>query len=185
VGRLTPAKDPLTVLAAHSILVHRGHDVHLDLVGGGLVDSDEGYRRTVEDQIRSGGLEERVVLHGPVPYRDVPRLYRAATLVVNASHTGSLDKVALEAMACGRPLVSCNDSAPGLFAPLGPRAAELVFRQGNASELADRVEALLLLPAPERAELGRDLRSIVAGAHEVEHLMERLVREMAGAERVA
>jgi glycosyltransferase involved in cell wall biosynthesis len=35
VGRLTPAKDPLTVVAALSQLVGHGHDVVLDLVGGG------------------------------------------------------------------------------------------------------------------------------------------------------
>ena len=31
VGRLTPAKDPLTILAAVSILVSRGHDVSLEI----------------------------------------------------------------------------------------------------------------------------------------------------------
>ncbi len=51
VGRLTPAKDPLTLLAAFSILVSRGHDVHLDWVGAGLAAGDEAFRRTVEEQI--------------------------------------------------------------------------------------------------------------------------------------
>jgi glycosyltransferase involved in cell wall biosynthesis len=102
VGRLTPAKDPLTVLAALAILVSRGFDVHLDLVGAGLVASDDAYGRRVQEQIEVGGLQERVVLHGAVPYREIPPLYRRCTLLVSASRTGSIDKVVLERWPRGR-----------------------------------------------------------------------------------
>ena len=178
VGRLTPAKDPLTILAAVSILVARGHDLHLDLVGGGLTVMDQGYMRTIEEQIRAGGIEERVHLAGPVPYREIPAYYRRATLAINSSLTGSVDKVVLEAMATGRPVVSCNEAIPPILADLGAGAGRFHFEKGDASGLAGRIEALLALPQAERDALGRGLRGLVARDHEVDALAARLCAEM-------
>ena len=180
VGRLTPAKDPLTVLAAFEELVARGHDLHLDLVGGGLTVQDKSYVRNVEDRIAAAGLADRVHLAGAVPYREVPASYRRASVVVNASLTGSVDKVVLEAMACGRPVVSCNESIPPILAELGGVAGDMRFERGDARGLADRCERLLALPPAEREALGSRLRAIVARDHEVDALMARLVREMGG-----
>lgn len=179
VGRLTPAKDPLTILAALSILVARGRDVYLDLVGAGLAAGDESYARTVRDQIESGGLQKRVSLHGEVAYPDIPLHYNRATVLVNASLTGSVDKVVLEAMASGRPVLSCNESFPPLFAELGARADSLTFAAGEAAELADRLEVLLDMSQADKQQLGQDLRSIVARDHEVDALMGKLCRLMA------
>jgi glycosyltransferase involved in cell wall biosynthesis len=182
VGRLTPRKDPLTAIEATAILVARGHDVQLDLVGSGLTEADKGYLRTVEDEIRLGGLEGRVHRPGSVPYREVPGYYRRATVVVNASLTGSLDKVVLEAMATGRPVLTCNEAALPLFTELGEDAERLAFEPGNAAQLADRIEALLSLTQAERDGLGARLRGIAARGHEVDALVRRLVAEMGGAE---
>jgi len=124
------------------------------------------------------GLAERVRFAGPVPYREVPRWYADATLVVNASLTGSLDKVVLEAMACGRPVLSCNEAIPPVLHGLGAEREQLRFSPGDAPELAERIEALLELGPSGRAALGRRLRGIVQQEHEVENLMTRLVREM-------
>jgi glycosyltransferase involved in cell wall biosynthesis len=182
VGRLTPRKDPLTAIDSTAILVARGHDVHLDLVGSGLTEADKGYLRTVEDEIRLGSLEGRVQRPGSVPYREVPTYYRRATVVVNASLTGSLDKVVLEAMAMGRPVLTCNEAALPLFTELGEDAEKLAFEPGNATQLADRIEALLALTQAERDALGARLRAIVARDHEVDALVRRLVAEMGGAQ---
>ncbi len=178
VGRLTRSKDPLTVLAATAILVSRGHDLRLDWVGGGLTQEDAGFARTVHEQIESGGLEGRVELHGPVPWSRGPPLYQRATVLVNASLTGSVDKVVLEAMACERPVLTCNESFAPLFAELGADAERLRFAPGDADELATKLEALLLLSPAQRAALGSRLRAIVVRDHEVSRLCERLVREM-------
>lgn len=178
VGRLTPRKDPLTILAALGILVARGHDVELDLVGAGLAAADEGYRRSVEEAIEVGGLRERVRLRGNVPYRAVPAEFQRAAVVVNASFTGSVDKVVLEAMACGRPVLTCNESFDSVFDALGPDAARLTFEKRDAGQLADRVEAFLTLAPAERDTLGGRLRALVERDHEVDRLMARLIDEM-------
>lgn len=180
VGRLTPRKDPLTILEALARLVGEGHDLALDLVGAGLTGSDEGFRHQVTERIASLGLEERVALHGAVPYLEIPRHYQRASVVVNASLTGSLDKVTLEAMASRRPVVSCSDTAPALFAELGPEGAELCFSAGDAQGLGDALARLLEQDEARRLQLGERLRAIVGRDHEVDVLMARLVREMGG-----
>lgn len=181
VGRLTQSKDPATVVAAVSILVARGFDLHLDLVGGGLTVQDQSYMRSIREQIEVGGIAERVHMEGAVPYRDVPAWYRRATLVVNSSSTGSVDKVVLEAMAAARPVVSCNESIPAILADLGDERDLLQFAPKNASDLAAKLEHLLRMSPVQRDALGARLRAIVARDHDVERLMDRLVLEMGGA----
>ena len=182
VGRLTPAKDPLTLLAAVAILRARGLQLELDLVGGTLAPGDEAYHKSVREQVELGGSSGCVQLHGPVPYREIPALYRRASVLASPSRTGSVDKVVLEAMACERAVLTCNEAFAPLFAELGQRDAQrLQFRCGNAEELAERLESLLATPQAERDALGARLRAIVARHHEVERLCERLVAEMGGA----
>jgi glycosyltransferase involved in cell wall biosynthesis len=178
VGRLTRAKDPLTVLAAMRVLVECGRDVRLDFAGGALAAGDEELVAAVRSEAESGALAGRVRLLGEVPYPRIAELYRRASVLVNASLTGSVDKVVLEAMATRRPIVTCNESFPALLAPLGERAAELLFEPGDARGLAQRIEALLALLPADRVRLGEDLRTIVAEGHEVDRLMARLVEEM-------
>lgn len=178
VGRLTPSKDPLTLLSALSILRSRGRALELDWVGAGLTQADVGFARTVREHLALGGLEECVHLRGELSYRAVPAAYARSALVVNASLTGSLDKVVLEALASERPVLSCNPAALAVLRELERPGLALGFAPGSADELAERIAALLDLAPAQRAELGRRGRALVARDHEVDALMRRLVREM-------
>jgi glycosyltransferase involved in cell wall biosynthesis len=181
VGRLTAAKDPLTVLQALASLVGRGRELSLDWVGGPMTAADVEYGKQVAQRVRELGLEGRVRFAGAVPYREIPRWYAQSTLVVNASHTGSLDKVVLEGFATGRPVLSCNEAIPPVLQSLGAQRDALRFSPRDAPQLAQRIEALLDLAPAERADLGTRLRAIVARDHEVDALMARLAREMEAA----
>jgi glycosyltransferase involved in cell wall biosynthesis len=156
-------------------------DVHLDLAGGALAQGDGSMVRAVRERTAAGPLAGRVELLGEVPHPRIPELYRRASVLVSASLTGSVDKVVLEAMACRRPVVTCNESFPPILESLGERAGGLLFEKGNAEELASRVEALLALDEGARSALGDELRAIVAEGHEVDRLMGRLVAEMESA----
>lgn len=181
VGRLTPSKDPLTILDAVARLRAEGHDVFLDLIGGGRTVQDVEYGKRIAERIDAHALAPFVNQPGEVAYADIPRWYERASVVVNASSTGSLDKVVLEAFALGRPAVSCNDAQEPLVRELGALGRELVFARGDAADLARRIAYWLALPAPERLRAGATLRALVARDHDVERLCARLVREMGGA----
>lgn len=178
VGRLTPAKDPLTVLDALARVRAAGHDARLDWAGGALASGDEAFGAAVRARLDELALQPFVSFHGAVPYRDVPALYAGASVFVSASRTGSVDKVVLEAMASGRPVVTCNESFPPIFAELGDEAAGLVFPHGDGAALGARVAALLEAGPAARTSLGARLRGIVERGHEVDALMGRLVAEM-------
>ncbi len=180
VGRLTAAKDPLVVMEAVSILAAEGRDLHLDLVGGGLTVIDKSYGESVKARAARADIAARVHLLGSVPYRDIPRLYARATVVVNASKTGSVDKVVLEAMASRRPVLSCNEAIPPILREFGAEAERFAFVPGDAPDLARKIAWWLDRTPTERDALGERLRAIVARDHEVDTLMRRLFLEMGG-----
>lgn len=186
VGRVTPAKDPMTVVEALDILRRDGIDVRLRWAGGALARGDDEYGAMVRRAIEGRGLTDAVDFVGAVPYPDVPTLYRDCDLFVNASGTGSVDKVVLEAMAASRPFVSCNESIPPLLTGALPDAADreaCAFRPGDATSLADAVRGWISLDAAARGARCAALAHMVRTEHDVDSLMERLVRRMEGGAR--
>jgi glycosyltransferase involved in cell wall biosynthesis len=167
-------------MEAVSILAAEGRDVHLDLVGGGLTVIDKAYGEKVSERAKRPDIAARVRLLGSVPYRDVARLYANATIVVNASTTGSVDKVVLEGMAARRPILSCNEAIPPVLREFGADARHFSFAPGDARDLAAKIAWWLERTESERAAWGERLRAIVARDHEVEALMRRLVALMGG-----
>ena len=183
VGRVTPAKDPLTVVEALSLLREDGVDVRLRWAGGALARGDDEYAGMVRRSIEGKGLTEAVDFVGAVPYPEVPALYRDCDLFVNASRTGSVDKVVLEAMAAARPFVSCNESIPPLLDGVLPGLADredYAFRAGDPESLASAVRKWIDLDAGARADRSAVLARMVRSEHDVDVLMERLVRTMEG-----
>jgi len=178
VGRLTPAKDPLTLLRALAQLRERGRDVELDWVGGGLARDDDAFAGEVRGLIDELELGPYVRLRGALAYREIPAAYGECSLFVSTSLTGSVDKVVLEAMASSRLVLTCNESFPPILSALGTDGPLFTFAQRDHGELALKVEALLDLSDERRADLQAGLRKIVESDHEVDHLMARLVREM-------
>ena len=180
-GRMTPAKDPLTILDAVARLRAAGRPVELEWAGGTLAQGDPAFARTVEARIAELGLERHVRLLGPVPHHRMAEVFGRCSVFLSASRTGSVDKVVLEAMATGRPAVTSNPSFGWVFEPLGSeRAASLLFPEGDAEALAQRTAALLDRPEAVQRREAEDLRRLVEERHEVDALMARLVAHMEG-----
>ena len=108
-GRLEPLKGPDTLLDAFARLPAwggRGERVQLLFVGelsseGARV----GQRREMLDRVETLGLSGRVSFLGAQPQDRLALLYCLADVVVMPSHTESFGLVALEAQACGTPVV--------------------------------------------------------------------------------
>lgn len=177
-GRIAPSKDPLTLVEAVACLRERfpAERIETRIAGEPLLDADRAYREAVLGRVRALGLEEVVRFIGPLAHRDMPAFFRSAEITVNASRTGSVDKVVLEAMACGALPLTSNEAFLPLF---GDLAARLCFRQGDAQDLADKAAALLGLDPSARKQLAGRLRALVVRDHDLEGLLDRLVEEMA------
>jgi glycosyltransferase involved in cell wall biosynthesis len=149
-GRIAPAKRPHLVVAA---CARAG--VGLRLVGPGSLPG--------------------IVAAPPVPHAGVPLLMRAAHAFATAGATGSPDKAALEAMACGLPVVALGE---GLRGALPPDLAGQVIVPDVAA-MADRLAALAAMPAGARRAFGASLRAAVVARHGLDALADGIVRDLA------
>jgi len=104
VGTIEPRKNLPTLLRAYAAMLRSGaSDVGLVIAGG------EGWLvRPFFEELRSLGLEDRVVLTGHVPDDDLPALLTASTVFAFPSEFEGFGLPPLEAMACGVPVVSSN-----------------------------------------------------------------------------
>ena len=178
VGRLSRSKDYGTIIQALDLLRSRSPDldVCLRIIGTPFYADDRAYLTELEGLVRELALEAHVTFVGKVPNRLMVDEYRRCDVLINASHTGSIDKVVLEAMACEKPALTCNES----FAPvLANHEGMLMFAPSNPAELAARLSSVLALDDARRSELGRTLRQIVVDDHSVAGLTDRFVEVFA------
>ena len=131
----------------------------------------------IEGMVRERQLERHFRFVGPVPHSEVVRHYQNCDVFVNLSHTGSLDKAVLEAMACGRVPITCNEAFTSIF---GDYVARLMFEKGNALDLARRVLDVIEMNASSRLVLGRALRDIVVRGHSVNRLTSKWLTAFQG-----
>jgi glycosyltransferase involved in cell wall biosynthesis len=74
-------------------------------------------RQTWEQKTQSLGLEGKVQFQGPVPYSEMPDLFRSADAFVFTSLRDSFGSVVLEAMSYGLPIIALNHQGVGAFVP--------------------------------------------------------------------
>jgi glycosyltransferase involved in cell wall biosynthesis len=177
VGRLSPVKDHLTLLKAAALLRERWNKpFHVVIVGGAASPADASYVQCLHTHVQRLGLQDMVRFQPPAPLTQLPWWYQLCTVHVNLTPTGFGDKVAWEAMACARPCLVANE---GFRETLGPYTASLLFRYGDAADLAQHLFALLTLSPTERAAMGDYLRERVIDLHSLDRLARRLVEVFA------
>ena len=173
VGRLSPLKDHPTLLRAVWLLRQSWHrPFRVVIVGAPATSRDEAYVRLLQEQVKELGLATIVHLEPAVAMEKLPSWYRRCAVHVNLSPTGGGDKVALEAMACGRPCLVANE---GFHDTLDPYASHLQFSHGSADGLAERLQWVLSLTNTGRTRVGAYLRNGVVAQHSLNRLAEKLV----------
>jgi D-inositol-3-phosphate glycosyltransferase len=110
-GRLQPLKGPdiaiRTLAALDPLLPDDGVPTRLLIVGGtsgnGVGTVDPASLRRLAEEL---GVADRIALLSPRPQRELAALFRAADAVIMPSRSESFGLVALEAQACGTPVVA-------------------------------------------------------------------------------
>lgn len=176
VGRIDPVKNFDVLIAAVADIHERKQRVSLNIVGEPF--QSEEYRKSLGQQVRDSGLDDVVRFVGSVPHEAIVDYYQSAKLFLNASRTGSLDKTEVEAMACGTPVISCNDSYCDMVEETPIDADLVTFPPGDAVALADRVEAILGMDEAEYRELQRQSRDAVKRRHALQKQIERIADAM-------
>lgn len=139
-------------------------------------------RMTGEDVDLPDTLAEQAGLSGAVtrlPHRDDLRaLYRAADLLVHASHREGVPRVLIEAAAMGTPIVATD--IPGSREVVANGVTALLVPVGNAGALADAMLAALADPAAT-AERARRAHAHVRRNLDADLVATRVLREYEGA----
>ncbi len=104
VGRIQPLKGIDLAVRALAALDHPR--AHLVVVGGPSGDEGEAELVRLHALVRELGLTDRVRFEPPRAHEALAAYYRAADVVLVPSRTESFGLVALEAAACGTPVVA-------------------------------------------------------------------------------
>ncbi|HEX2042059.1 MAG TPA: glycosyltransferase [Acidimicrobiales bacterium] len=149
VGRIQPLKGADVAIETAARL---DPDTVLLVVGGPSGPEGQAECRRLAALARDRGVDDRVRFVPPQPHERLATYYRAADACLVPSRTESFGLVALEAAACGTPVVAAavgglqtliDDGVTGFLVP--PRDAD-AFARGAAELVADRRRA---------AEMGR------------------------------
>ena len=109
VGRIQPHKGPEVLIRATSELVKHSpllrHKLIVNIIGGASGANTEEVDR-LKELATWLAIDDVVRFSPPVPRADLAQWYRAADLVVVPSYSESFGLVALEAQACGTPVIA-------------------------------------------------------------------------------
>ncbi len=113
VGRIEPLKGVDTLIRAMAIVKKTCKQFvcphYLVIIGGdpeGHPERDTGEMQRLQELCKSLGLDDMVLFLGKRGQGTLPYYYSAAEVVVMPSHYESFGMVALEAMACGTPVIA-------------------------------------------------------------------------------
>ncbi len=151
VGRLMELKNPLVLVEAFARLADP--ESRLRFIGEGPLAS------AIREEAQRAGLSARVELSGLIPREQVYAGLAAADLYLSASSCEGLPVAALEAMACGCPVV-LSDIPPHREIAAGVDFVPLVAPD-DAAGFARELARLRDLPPEARREIGARCRRLV------------------------
>ena len=141
VGRADPVKGADLLLHAIASI---GEDQEADIlmVGGDPKKDPEAQR--LQKLSESLGLSDKVRFEGIIPQEKLPLYYNAAEMLVMPSYSESFGLVALEAMACGTPVIAAR--VGGLSSLIKDGGSGYLVSWHCPEPYATRIEVLLSHP---------------------------------------
>ena len=137
VGRLTRAKGADVLLQAMAILVKKGFDIQLDMVG-------PGEQKPYKAQAKRLKISPQVIFHGAVSNVRIRDFYREADIFILPSECESFGIANAEAMAFSIPVVSTRVGA--IPEVVEDRVTGLLVPPNNSEKLANAIEYLIKNP---------------------------------------
>ncbi|HZK74612.1 MAG TPA: glycosyltransferase, partial [Clostridia bacterium] len=153
VGRLERLKGVEIAIRALALLRGRDHeDLRLIVLGEDSRDADESEKERLKAVADSLGVRDRIDFLGSVAHHELPYFYAAADACVMPSYSESFGLVALEAQACGRPVVASG--ASGLRSVVRDEVSGYLVDGDDPAIYAERIGRLLANPE-QAQQMGR------------------------------
>ncbi len=142
VGRLERLKGVEVAIRALALLRDRQHDdVRLLILGEDSHEGDESEKDRLKAIASETGVRDRVDFVGSVAHHELPYFYAAADVCVMPSYSESFGLVALEAQACGCPVVASGVS--GLRSVVRDEVSGYLIDEHDPAAYAERIGRLL------------------------------------------
>jgi D-inositol-3-phosphate glycosyltransferase len=142
VGRLERLKGVEVAIRALALLRDRRHDdVRLLILGEDSHEGDESEKDRLKAIASEAGVRDRVDFVGSVAHHELPYFYAAADACVMPSYSESFGLVALEAQACGCPVVASGVS--GLRSVVRDEVSGYLIDEHDPAAYAERIGRLL------------------------------------------
>lgn len=166
-GRISPIKDQETLIKAIDILINQRNikDIELKIIGSPLEAEEKNYFERLKNLVREKKFESYIEFLGGVPNNEMPQHYQNSDLFINLSHTGSIDKTVLEAMACGCLVLTCNEAFQNIL------KKRYLFKKKDPQDLAKKILSL------RSAKKDKNLREIVIRCHNLDNLIDKIISE--------
>jgi glycosyltransferase involved in cell wall biosynthesis len=172
-GRISPVKrhDFLLQAVAGAAEILSPEGLLVRILGSPSLPEDERYLDELKHAVHEKGLRQVVEFRPAVPYTAMRDQYAACDVFINTAIGHSVDKAPLEAMACGKILLTSNQN---FRAVLKQHANALIADEKKPDNLAKRIVEVARMKPSERERVGRALREIVVGGHGLDRLMKKV-----------
>ncbi len=175
VGRIAPVKRLDVMLKALAQCNHRYEtSYHLDIYGP-ILDMNDEYREYLHALVEQLDLSAFVSFCEAVTQNQLPEILNRYRLFLSFSKT-ALDRSAVEAMACGLPVISTNPCVEEIL-PTHLRSV-LIVPEADINSQAQCIHQLLSSDDRQLSEVGQALRNVAAWNHSVTSLIDRILTEM-------
>lgn len=171
VGRITPIKNLDTLIEAVALLRDENISVDVDLIGEPVLAADIEYKSKLTTLVSEKKVGDRIHFIGNVPNKDIAALYWQSDLSINLCPTGGLDKVVLESMAAGTPVIVSNEAFRSYF---GKYASALIFKERDAKDCAQKIQAYIA--RSDKAAVRDFLLKSVEEKSSLKSLIARIIR---------
>ncbi|MBA2964812.1 MULTISPECIES: glycosyltransferase family 4 protein [Ramlibacter] len=153
VGRLSPEKGLLELLAAYTEFHEKRPDYRLLLIGGGPMEAE------LKRVVRELGISSAVEFLGPMAMAEIVPYYMTAYALVLPSTSEPWGLVVNEALLFGCPAIVSDrcGCAPDL---IRADRTGLVFASGSAQELAKSLHRMAEL-SPQREVMGIECKALI------------------------
>lgn len=144
VGRLEPVKNPLALLEAVALIIDKGYDVELSIVGDG------SQKQLLIDRANELKISDRVTIHG---FQDEPDFYvRQCHVYVQPSLSEGFGLALVEAMGCAIPVIATAvGGAPEI---IQDNNTGWLIHKTDANTIANKLIEVLEMPKDKLIDIG-------------------------------
>ncbi len=173
IGRISPAKRIDVFIRTIAELKKRGVDVVGTIVGDVGTPEDAPYLGAMKRLSQELSCSENVQFVGAVSHQKIVHYLEQTDIFLHTSETGSMDKSVLEAFACGVTVLSSSEAFEDVLMPYA-----LSLKEMSPSHIAQKVEAITVLPEDKRDSIKIFLREYVQKEHGLKATIKKIVVTM-------